>query len=460
MGPQLSENFDPRRWRTILDCRFSSSSRWHGAVILLALSLWFLKPAFAQTCRWGSSVEAPPSTVSLRSYRGIFHSPARIAVDGDGAVYATDPRMGQVVVRDRYGRLSAVVEGFDVPMGIAVGSDGRIYVSEQGKGSVTVFDGNWNPLYSLGGGGGEFILPNDIAIDADSGWIYVSDSEAHIIKVYASDGGFLFGFGGKGNGPGQFNFPTGVYVTPPGVGPAVEVYVADQNNDRIQVLDRSGNFLRCIGGGGGFSFSKKFGRVQGLTGDAQGRLYVADAFQGYVQVFDPLGYSLSTVGSFGEGRGELRTPMDVVIDPYNRLMVTSTNTSRVESYGLDAFTDPHIVAAVVDIQPDAIKRSDRKNFISAYIEMRGYSLEQVYPASITANGVPALLGSAVIGDYDGDGIADLRVDFDAVSVLSTVPDGDVTILVSGNITDGSLFEGSDTLRVMPGGKKQTSNSKK
>ncbi len=417
------------------------------AAILAALSFAFPVSIRSQTCTWSASAGIPPSSTSLRSYKESFHSPARLAVDGSGYVYVTDPRVGEVVVRDPYGRLASTVEGLNIPMGIAVNKDGRIYVGEQGNGRVTVFDKNWNPLYFLGAGAGEFLLPNDIAIDSDSGWIYVSDSDAHVIKVYApADGAFLFSFGGKGPGPGQFDFPAGVYVRPVGVGPAVEVFVADQNNDRIQVLDRNGNFLRCIGGGS-FSFSRKFGRIQGLTGDSLGRLYVADAFQGYVQVLDASGYRLSTIGTFGEGPGQLRTPMDVAIDPHNRLIVSSANNSRVEQFGLDSFTDPLIISAVVNIRPDRIRRSTRRDFISAYIEIPDYRLDQVIPASITANGVPALPSSAVIGDYDRDGIPDLRVNFDAAALLATVPDGDVTILVSGKLISADAFEGSDTLRV-------------
>jgi DNA-binding beta-propeller fold protein YncE len=310
-----------------------------AAVSLLALFLAPVDVARAQSCTWAVSPDAPPAATALRAHRIAFHAPTRVAVDSGGNVYVTDPRMGEVTVLDPYGRLSALFGGFDVPVGIAVDQSGRIYVGEQGSGSVAVFDPQWNFLYFLGAGDGEFLLPNDIAIDAEYGWVYVVDSDAHLVKVYASDGAFLFAFGGKGTGPGQFGFPTGIYITPVGVSPSVEVYVADRRNDRIQVLDRDGIFQRCIGGGG-FSFQPKFGTLQGLTGDAQGRLYVADAFQGYVQVFDPFGRRVSTIGSFGEGAGQLRTPMDVALDPFNRLLVTSANNARVELYGIDAFTDP------------------------------------------------------------------------------------------------------------------------
>jgi DNA-binding beta-propeller fold protein YncE len=359
--------------------------------------------------------------------------------------------MDRVWVQDPYGRLVSTVEGLNIPLGIAIDKDHRIYVGEQGKGRVTVFDQNWNTLYALGIGDGEFLLPNDIAIDSDTGEIYVSDSESHTVKVYSpKTGAFVRSFGGKGSGPGQFDFPTGVYVTPLGVGPGIEVYVADQNNDRIQVFDQNGNFLRCIGKSGSFSFSNKFGRIQGLTGDSQGRLYVADAFQGYVQVLDSFGLQVATIGSFGAGAGQLRTPMDVAIDPYNRLVVTAANSARIELYGIDVFTDPHIIAAVVDVKPDTVNLSRGKGLISTFIELPGYPLQQIDVTTITANGVPGDPASASIADYDGDGVSDLKIDFDQDLVFAGMADGDAPVLVSGDLITMEIFEGVDTVQLNTG----------
>lgn len=414
-----------------------------AAGILAALSLAFAGLGAAQSCTWGGTpTVVPPSATALRAYRDFFHAPGRVAIDGAGHVFATDPPTGRIYVRDRYGRLIAVMQGFDTPLGIAVDGAGRIYVGEQGRGSVAVFDQRWNRLGQLGRGQGEFLLPNDIAIDPDTGQVYVSDSGAHQIKVYSAGGPLLGIFGAKGTDPGQFDFPTGVYAS------AGEVFVADQNNSRVQVFDQAGTFLRCFGVSTGTTmYGNNIGRIQGLTGDTQGRLYIADAFQGYVQVFDRWGVLLSTVGSFGEGPGQLRTPMDVAIDPYNRLFVASTNNARVEVYGLDSFSDPQVIPAVVDIKPDTIKRSSEKKTITAYIEIRGYPLDRVNPATITANGVPARPSPVAIGDYDGDGIPDLMVKFDAQALLATLPDGQAIIAVSGEFMDGTAFDGVDKVRV-------------
>lgn len=419
---------------------------------MLLVAAFFLPRSSLAQCTWGGTPSVlPPSSVPLRSYRDSLHAPGPIAIDDAGTLYITDPGTGRVFVKDPLGRSIGLLEGFATPLGIAIDRAGRFYVGEQGRGSVTVYDQGWNPLFVLGRGDGEFLMPNDIRVDPATDRIYVVDSAAHAVKIYLADGSLLSVFGGKGSGPGQFDFPAGIHVSPLG-----ELFVTDQNNDRVQVFDLNGSFLRCFGKSGWFSFSRKFGRLQGITGDALGRLYLADTFQGYVQVFDRWGVALAEIGSFGEARGQLRTPVSVAIDPYNRLLVSSANNARVELFGLDSFSDPHIVTAVVDIDPNMLKRDRGGQFITAYIQAPGYRPENVVLASVTASGVPGDVSSAAIVDHDGDGVAELMMKFDAAAVLATladIPDGDAAIVVAGVLSDGSGFEGYDMVRLKTGGGK-------
>ena len=58
---------------------------------------------------------------------------------------------------------------------------------------------------------------------------YVADGENHRIQKFDGTGSFLTKWGSMGSGDGQFNLPRGVAVDGSG-----NVYVADQNNSRIQ----------------------------------------------------------------------------------------------------------------------------------------------------------------------------------------------------------------------------------
>lgn len=305
---------------------------------LLLICLLSQASAFGQ-CTWGGTSAVPaPAATPIRSLQGLLRTPARIAVDATGNLYATDPNAGTVIVRDPVGQVISFRRGFISPFAIRLDSAGNVLVGEQGIGSVTIFNSLWEQQAKLGAGDGEFLSPTDIAIDPDplSRKIYVTDGDSNVVKVYEPSGQFLFSFGGPGAGDGQFDFPSAVYVSAGGL-----VFVGDQKNDRVEVFDRAGAFLRCFARAGGMMGPRKVGTIQGLTGDALGRIYMADSFQGRVQVFDTQGVPLAWIGSFGEGpAGQLRTPVGICIDASNRLFVASHNSSRIEVFGLDTFSDP------------------------------------------------------------------------------------------------------------------------
>ena len=256
-----------------------------------------------------------------------------MALDSAGNLYVTDSRAGQVVKLSTNGALLVVKSNLSQPLAVAAGNQNLVYVGEEGSGRVLVFNSALtNALYSLGAGSNEFQLANHIAVDTtqSNGWIYVSDSRANQIRCY-TNAALVKTFGTKGTGNGPFDFPAGVYVSP-----SQELFVVDQNNDRVQVFNSTGVFQRV------FSLrtpadlvtTNIYGRAQGITGDNAGRIYVTDAFQGEIKVFDTVGTYLATIGGFGEWIGQLRSPGASAIGADQRLLVASMDNNRVEIYGI------------------------------------------------------------------------------------------------------------------------------
>ena len=109
--------------------------------------------------------------------------PTRLAVDAGGNIHVADPGLGQVITRAPDGRVISRVGGVGRPISVAVGG-GLIYVGDAESGAVTAFDSAWQPILHLGKGGGEFLQPSDLSVDAASGNVYVADGKADLIKVY------------------------------------------------------------------------------------------------------------------------------------------------------------------------------------------------------------------------------------------------------------------------------------
>jgi hypothetical protein len=84
-----------------------------------------------------------------------------------------------------------------------------------------------------------FNQPTDVAWDSE-GSSYFSDGyiNSRVGKVNAR-GEWIASWGSLGTGPGQFDTPHGIAVSP-----ADEIYVADRGNRRIQVFDKDGNYIR------------------------------------------------------------------------------------------------------------------------------------------------------------------------------------------------------------------------
>ena len=110
------------------------------------------------------------------------------------------------------------------------------------------------------------------------------------------------------------------------------------------------------------------------------------------------------------------------------------------------------IRTVIDFEPDVLNLSSRGKFVTAYIELsQGSNVSNVDVSSLKLNDtVPALSKPVDIGDYDGDGIADLMVKFDRAQVAEVLEAGRQVVTLTGRLATGTPFAASDTIRVLTG----------
>jgi NHL repeat-containing protein len=125
---------------------------------------------------------------------------------------------------------------------------------------------------SFGNGPGQLFEPNGIAVDQQSGDVFVVDSDNARVDRFSSSGRFLYAWGWgiaektkplvaqrcssrcvlgiEGPGVGQFQFPEGIAVdNSPSSASRGDVYVVDIGNHRIQKFTPAGGFVWMIGNG-------------------------------------------------------------------------------------------------------------------------------------------------------------------------------------------------------------------
>ena len=65
----------------------------------------------------------------------------------------------------------------------------------------------------------------------EEGNVIVADSRNDRIQVFTSSGVFITKFGSKGTGPGEFDRPSGICISPEGL-----IIVVDFGNNRVQMF--------------------------------------------------------------------------------------------------------------------------------------------------------------------------------------------------------------------------------
>jgi DNA-binding beta-propeller fold protein YncE len=136
---------------------------------------------------------------------------------------------------------------------------------------------------------------------------------------------FVQSWGNSGNAPGQFSNPAGVATDALG-----NVYVADQNNNRIQKFDRLGNVILQWGTTGSGNGQLNF--PAGVAIDATGNVLVVDELNHRVQKFTNTGGYLAQWGSNGSGNGQFAYPYGIAIDPAGNVYVADQNNNRIQKF--------------------------------------------------------------------------------------------------------------------------------
>jgi sugar lactone lactonase YvrE len=259
---------------------------------------------------------------------------ASVAFDSKGHLFVLNRGPQPLAEFDPAGKfIRAFGDGlFRRTHGLRIDRDGNIWVTDVGAHIVVKLDPQGQTLLTLGtrGEAGEWNEatqsrhlnePNDLTIGRN-GDIFVvqghtpGKGDPRVLR-FDKKGKFIKSWGGMGTEPGKFNVAHGIALDAKGL-----LWVADRENQRIQIFDDEGKFIREIKYAGlpcGFDIGDQY-------------IYMVNGFAGQVVRLDLNGKVLAATGKPGKGPGEFGEAHFVAVSPKGDIYVADTVNNAVQKF--------------------------------------------------------------------------------------------------------------------------------
>ena len=154
---------------------------------------------------------------------------------------------------------------------------------------------------------GMFQNPRGVAVSSRDEIAITSNDK---VQIFNSGGNFIRSFGCRGRNQGGFICPYGIAFDKDG-----KIFVADYSNHRVQIFNGEGGYMNMFGGKG--SLDSQLIKPWGLSLDFEGNIIVADSGNKLIKIFTPDGNFLMKIG----GPGSLSCPAHCV--QYDEYLIVS-----------------------------------------------------------------------------------------------------------------------------------------
>jgi DNA-binding beta-propeller fold protein YncE len=260
---------------------------------------------------------------------------ASVAFDAKGHLWVLNRGAQPLAEFDANGTfIRAFGEGlFNRTHGLRFDRDGNMWVTDVGAHIVVKLDPLGRTLLTLGikgepgnwdeaAGSRRLNQPNDVAFGGNGDVFVVQGhtpgaaGDPRVLK-FDKSGRFIKSWGGKGKGPGQFEVAHGIAIDAKGL-----LWVTDRENQRIQVFDADGTFIKEL----------KYAGLPCALDIGPQYIYMVNGFAGQVLRLDLNGVVLAATGKSGKGVGEFGEAHFIAVSPKGELWVADSVNSAVQKF--------------------------------------------------------------------------------------------------------------------------------
>lgn len=281
----------------------------------------------------GIAIAAEPQKITVRhitSYTGKSMGgvlPSRLYFDREHRELYVASQRKEFVIINEDGIIVYRIALARSPQLFCISKNGDIYIADESGGiNILNYRGEYTGKLDLSSvPDNTLIAIQSLHIDED-GLTYIGDGRLSRVIVLDSSGKFLFQFGKKGSGEGEFLNASSITTDND------RAYLLDPALFRVSVFDkRDGKFIF------------RFGLISSLLGgfsmpsaiDTDGeRLFVVDTNRFVVIIFDKDGKPIVEFGGIGRNPENLSWPSDVKVDGKGKIYVCDTGNGRVQVYEL------------------------------------------------------------------------------------------------------------------------------
>jgi len=161
---------------------------------------------------------------------------------------------------------------------------------------------------------GKFNNANSFAV-SPNGLFYVSDIGNNEVAQLDSNGKIRKTVGGYGWDSYSFDEPSDIFAT------SLNVYIADKNNDRIQIYDKDLNYISSFITKNRSSESYLFRYPTSVAHFSQGDFFVLDSDNTRILKFNSKGEFQTEIGSYGTSSYTLTNPKKFTINTEGKIFV-------------------------------------------------------------------------------------------------------------------------------------------